>query len=217
MTKDDDSLNAITGLLTYLRKSWKLNDFVWGLPLKDFPQSLRWYHTRHGEVPRRRRQFPSWSWCGWAGEVAYSDALDLVNHSRMKATGYTTLMTDMTVRYESIQDQILTVKGYLIDLDIRTNPFSEAYLPGTDLLLGIVKERDFLHNNTLPSGIYKCLVVERLKYKFDKDARLRQYVYMLLLLPQGMYWQRYTKVRLSMEAELDFEDCRPHLRQVQLV
>lgn len=45
MTNDCDSLNACQGLLNCLQRTFSLSKFVWGLPVQDFPLSLRWYHS----------------------------------------------------------------------------------------------------------------------------------------------------------------------------
>lgn len=34
------------------------------------------------------------------------------------------------------------MKGHLLLLDIRNSPFHEAYIPGTEFLLGIIQERN---------------------------------------------------------------------------
>lgn len=216
MTHDSDSINAITGLLSYLRRSWELNEFIWGLPLKEFPQSLRWFHAASIGTPHRRSGFPSWSWAGWEGDVMWSDALDIVNNSKMRKEGYRTLRTDLIVQLKGIQDRTLTLYGAVVKLDIRTEPFSEAYVSGTDLLMGIVRERNFRHNNTLPPGTYDLLVIERLTFQYDQTARTRQYVYMLLLDWDGDVATRRTKVRLFIEPDVDFSAAHPRMTEIQL-
>lgn len=175
MTNDRDSLNAFLGIVGYLRKLYFPKGLLWGMPLHDFPQSLRWYHPRWVK-PRRRPAFPSWSWAGWEGQALYSGPLDLVNKTergRVDATAH------MTARFIDINDQILTLEAHLVSLEVRTESFSDAYVPGTDLHLGPIKEGNVLHNNTLPSRI--DLVVERIRCRVAVDRPFCEDIYMILL------------------------------------
>lgn len=180
------------------------------MPLLEFPQALRWYHSRTIE-PQRRGAFPSWAWCGWQGRVEYSGPLDLTKEYR----SFTHLETDLTVKFVSIDDQLLTVQGYRVTLDIRTEPFSEAFVSDSTFLLGPVRERDFWpHENMLRSGRYEFLVVERSKY--GDDYPLRENLYMLLLDWDGDFWMRKTQVGLLLDPGLNFEMARPRFERVRL-
>ena len=68
MTMDDDSLNAISAILTRFQETHYTKGFIYGLPVEDLPTALLWTHD-DGVVPRRRGGFPSWSWVGWEGVV----------------------------------------------------------------------------------------------------------------------------------------------------
>jgi hypothetical protein len=79
---DEDSLNAFQGILKQLSANNNALNHVWGLAyhgdysLKNaktngFSYSLTWYHQRNSKSPRRRAQFPSWTWAGWYGKVKY--------------------------------------------------------------------------------------------------------------------------------------------------
>lgn len=212
LTKDSDSLNAFLGIVSYLCKAWLPNGFIWGMPLQDFPQSLRWFHPRQVK-PRRRAEFPSWSWCGWEGQATYSASLD---SEKANERGRFDPNTDMTVKFISIDNKVLTLEGYLVTLDIRTDPFSEAFVPDTEESLGPVRERNFLHNNTLPSGRYPFLVVERLKYKSAMDRPIREDVFMLLLEWDREVAVRKTKVRLSLDPGMSFDVATARLGVVRL-
>jgi hypothetical protein len=132
------------------------------------------------------------------------------------AAGRIGAKTDLTVQYVGIEDQILTVEGYQVALDIRTEPFSEAYVPGTDGSLGLVRERNFLHNNTLATGRYDFLVVERLRYRTAENRPLREDVYMLLLDWDGGFGLRRTKIRLSLDPGLTFDSAKPRFGTLRL-
>lgn len=96
------------------------------------------------------------------------------------------------------------------------DPFSEAYLLGTDKSLGPVRERNFLHNNTLATGRYDFLIVERLRYRTAENRPLREDVYMLLLDWDGGFGLRRTKVRLSLDPGLTFDSAKPHFGILRL-
>lgn len=212
MTNDRDSLNAFLGIVSYLRKSWFPKGLVWGMPLAELPQALRWYHPRSVN-PRRRPDFPSWSFTGWEGQAVYSGPLD-IRHKNER--GRTDVSTHMTARFVGIDDQVLTLEAYIVKLEIRTDPFSDAYVPGTEDLLGPVRERNFLHNNTLPSKTDDFLIVERIRYRVAPDRPFREDLYLLLLDWDGHVAQRRTKVRLFLGPDVDIEKASPQLQQVRL-
>ena len=212
MTNDRDSLNAFLGIVGYLTKSWFPKGLIWGLPLEYFPQSLRWYHPRWVK-PRRRPGFPSWSWTGWEGQAIYSGSLSLV---KMEERGRIDITTESALRFISIDHQILTLEGEVVKLEIRTDPFSDAYVPGTDYLLGPMKERNLLHNNTLPSQTTDFLVIEKVRYRPTRDRPFRQDVFLIMLDWDGAIAVRRTKVRLFLGPEVDFAKAPSQIRRVQL-
>jgi len=212
MSKDADSLNAFLGIVGYLTKSYFPNGLICGMPLHDFPQALRWYHFRT-VTPRRRKDFPSWAWCGWQGQVEYSGSLDLTKDHPDDVYSE----TDLTVKFDNFDGKTLTVQGYVVTLDIRNVPFSEAFVPDTDSSLGPVRERNFLpHDNRLVSGRYKFLVVERLKYRPREDRPLRENVHMLLLGWNGGFWVREEQVSILLDPGREFEDAKPRFETVRL-
>jgi hypothetical protein len=213
MTNDSDSLNAFLGIVAYLQKAWFPKGLTWGMPMADFPQALRWYHPRWAK-PRRRSAFPSWSWTGWEGQAIYSGSL---NQASTTERGRLDISTDMTVQFVEVQDQTLTLDAYIIKLDIRTQPFSDAFVHGTDELLGPVKEGNVLHNNTLPSVTADFLIVERVKYRVARDRTFREDVYMLLLDWENGIATRRTKVRLFLgSSDIYFERAGAKLKRVRM-
>jgi hypothetical protein len=212
MTNDSDSLNAYLGILNSITRDWLPSGFVCGLPLKDFPQSLRWFHSRQVK-PRRRPAFPSWSWAGWEGQVSYSEPLDL---RKDETSRYIEAESNMMITFMGFEHPILTIKAAIVKLDVRTEPFSDVYVEGSDEYIGMMRERNFLHNNTIMSGVYSFLVVERVRYKSGKDQPWREDVYMLLLDWDGDVAVRRTKVRLFIPPECRFEQARPNWKIIQL-
>lgn len=79
-----DSLNAFKGFMKrFSRRKEAINDF-WGLPcpghtseaerMSYMVYSLSWTHVTRSWLPprpKRRTEFPSWAWAGWAGKVQY--------------------------------------------------------------------------------------------------------------------------------------------------
>ncbi|KAI3331588.1 heterokaryon incompatibility protein-domain-containing protein [Xylariaceae sp. AK1471] len=76
---DEDSLNAFQGVIRQLLKQEHSFGNLWGLsyPANSekgasyFVHSLTWNHKGRSRTPRRRQNFPSWSWVGWDGQVEY--------------------------------------------------------------------------------------------------------------------------------------------------
>lgn len=87
LTFDEDSLNAFTGVARSLEKSRRPPvRNIFGIPflhprdvatpscnyLQMLLAGLSWRHKpTPGSTPRRRQEFPSWSWAGWAGPVVW--------------------------------------------------------------------------------------------------------------------------------------------------
>jgi len=200
MTNDADSLNACLGLLNLFQRVLVPDGFVWGLPLTAFPQSLRWCHMRW-VMPRRRLDFPSWSFAGWAGEASYTDGLVLENEPNYRR--FVDVSVDLRVEFVRADGKVLTLRGCAVTLQIRNEPFNSAYMPGTEIVVGKLQEGVVLHTNTLPEGRYEFVVVERVGFRAVEGARLRQTLYLLMLGDlEGGIPTRRAMVRLY--AELDF-------------
>ena len=88
---------------------------------------------------------------------------------------------DLIPRMVSIDDKVVTLEGWTVTLDIRTDPFSEVVIPGTDQAIGCVTERNFKHNMTLPTGKYRCLVASRLKKEVLRNGLVNQLIYLVVL------------------------------------
>ncbi|KAH7018161.1 heterokaryon incompatibility protein-domain-containing protein [Microdochium trichocladiopsis] len=204
MTNSSDSLNAVLGALEYLRKAVLPGGFVFGLPLAELPQSLRWIHHRSVQA-RRRLAFPSWSFVGWEGPALYNETLDLV-HGEGEVRRYDA-KTDLVVEYLGVADgghhHTLRLRGNTLRLEIRNQPFNDGYVVGSDggILVGMLHEGNALHKNTLPEGVFDFLVVERLTYRAAPEGRVRHALYLLMLDPghEKGVWERRSMVRLFVE------------------
>lgn len=105
-------------------------------------------------------------------------------------------------------------------LDIRTEPFSEVVIPGGHETVGCVKERNSFHNNTLPSGKYRCLVVARVSQGIVQSTGLKdQQIFMITLKGTGRVVERETFITLSGIAfdGRDFEEWKPKKCEVTLI
>ena len=76
------------------------------------------------------------------------------------------VLTDLAVEFVSANDKEIVLAGSFMTLDIRTEPFSEAFNPRNNDLVGSV-ERNFRHNTTIHSGMYDCLIVQRVTRSVD--------------------------------------------------
>ena len=229
MTNPADSLNAFLGMLAvFERRIYKSSGFQWGLPLREHPRMLGWYHDQTvgptSSVPRRRRDlFPSWSWAGWEGTVNFVDRLLEPSDQTPVSVG------DLVPRFVGLNGKELTLEGWLVEMDVVTEPFSEAVIrkKGSEdgkkeeeevEVLGIVKERNFTHNITLRTGRYACLVLERVTYLGDPNSVRIPRVYMLVLdwvKGRAGVAERQTLVTLTCEG--DFMRLKPERRTLTLV
>jgi hypothetical protein len=70
LTSEDDALNAMTGILRRVSAAAD-TEMIQGHPAKIFPLALIFIQTST-RAPQRRKNFPSWSWAGWAkGEPSW--------------------------------------------------------------------------------------------------------------------------------------------------
>ncbi|KAK1828731.1 heterokaryon incompatibility protein-domain-containing protein [Podospora conica] len=222
MTNDGDSLNALLGVLNvWERTLLPPGTCVWGLPLKAHPPCLGWMHPRGvGAKPRRRAAFPSWSWTGWAGEVSIDVGLLPAGDGEEGETGV--VGRDMAVEVVGVEGKELVVEGWVVEggLVVRTEPFSEVVVPGGEgEVMGLVTERNFLHPNTLGTGRYEVLVVERVKTRVREGGPVVEKVFMVVLDGDGVGRpaERRTTITLKTEAGYGFECLGVVKRRVRLV
>lgn len=215
MTNPSDSLNALLGILSVWQRTLLPSGCIWGLPLTAHPPCLGWMHPRNVVNPQRRGDFPSWSWTGWAGEVGI-DGL-LLPGEVPRGMGVKSPVKDMTVAVLGVTGKTLQVEGWTVGLVIRAEPFADAVVG--EEALGTVMERNFLpHQNRLVSGVYECLVVERVTYCIYEGGPVYQRVFMLVLDGDGVTKpaQRKTIVTLTTSARGDFTCAGPVRRRLVL-
>ena len=73
---ESDVLNAFAGLLHIFSRFFRCKTLV-GLPESLLDVALLWKPTRQLQ---RRSGFPSWSWAGWVGRVAYDEPFTLTRN-----------------------------------------------------------------------------------------------------------------------------------------
>lgn len=172
MTNENDSLNAFRGMITAFGEEAFPQGFVHGLPLKSHIISLAWIHECD-VVPKRRAKFPTWSWTGWEGGVVLPEMIRWFGEHSFVAVDESHLQPT----FLTCQGNEIAIDGWVVELDIRTEPFSELFVPDREESIAIVKEGDLSHNNSLPTGRYTCLVIrrytERLGWK-DGDVDIKR-------------------------------------------
>ncbi|KAJ6020775.1 hypothetical protein N7540_006279 [Penicillium herquei] len=159
MTDENDSLNAFRGLITAFTNASFPQGFVHGLPLKSDIISLAWIHES-GVVPKRRAKFPTWSWTGYEGGVILPRKLMISAEDPFALATHD--VNHLEPCFLSCHGNELNIEGWVMELDIRTEPFSEVFVPGREDSIATVREGESNHNNVLPTGRYTCLVVRRL-------------------------------------------------------
>ncbi|RDA84977.1 hypothetical protein CP532_3880 [Ophiocordyceps camponoti-leonardi (nom. inval.)] len=217
MSRDSDSLNAFLGILGLMEQRLFPQGFVCGLPLRSHPQFLGWYHSSACS-PRRRPGFPSWSFAGWEGAVLMPKPCEENIVWDAKTSSFrSNPQIDLTLRLVNVEKDAIAVEGWVVDMEVRTEPLSEAFKPGCgddDCSLGCVQERDFSHNNTVPSGTYRCLTIQRHTEKVHLQER--QSVILLLLDWDGEMATRRSSLTLRLWLGEDFMSLEPKLETVWL-
>ncbi|RCI12223.1 hypothetical protein L249_0154 [Ophiocordyceps polyrhachis-furcata BCC 54312] len=216
MSRDSDSLNAFLGILGLMEQRLFPRGFVCGLPLRSHPQFLGWMHSSECS-PRRRPDFPSWSFAGWQGAVLMPKPCEetIVWDPKTSSFGENRQI-DLGLRLVDVRKDatMIAVEGWVVDMEVRTEPLSEAFKPGgEDESLGCVQERDFGHNNTVPSGTYRCLTIQR-----HTDAHLqgKQSVILLLMDWHGEVATRRSSITLRLWLGKDFMSLEPRVETVWL-
>ena len=211
MTNEGDSLNAFLGLLAGFKRRLFPLGFYHGLPLQSHPATLGWVDDRV-EHPRRRLDFPSWSWAGWEGTALIPpDILDTYDDPENRDRE-----PDLEVRIMKCEGNELTVEGWVVNLDIRTDPFSELFVPDQEESIATVKEGRWEHHNTFATGHYDCLVVQRQERNPTRNPQ-RQRVFLIVLDSVAELAQRQTLITLNFFAGYDFMQTKPYKRIVRLV
>jgi hypothetical protein len=128
LTYEADILHALEGLLSYISSTSKSEYmFFWGLPQVDLVFALAW-RPAPSHMPLRRRtaqtrylngvaeivekqrfeprdtaiDFPSWSWAGWVGPVAY----DIFEYPKLSCWGETSCFFSTTLDFPwKVQDE----------------------------------------------------------------------------------------------------------------
>ena len=212
MTNDEDSLNALLGLLSGFKRRLFPHGFVHGLPLQSHPSSLGWIHDKKTK-PRRRPMFPSWSWAGWQGTALIPrDILYMFDGG-----ANSTADPDLELCIVTINGNELAVEGWVVDLDICTEPFSEVFVPEKEEPIAAVMEGNYLHNNTLPTGRYSCLVGQRQCERNSNRNPPRQKVFMMVLEWTGQVARRRTMITMTMFAGHDLMQTQPEKHTVLLI
>lgn len=121
--------------------------------------------------------------------------------------------SDLILRMVGIQDKEVTLEGWVVELEIRTEPFSELIVPGSDTAVGCMTKRNFKHNNTISSGRYRCLVAARVKREVLRNGLQNQQVFLVVLraVEDSVVQERQTVItvsRLAVEGK-DFMDFNP--------
>lgn len=212
MTNDNDSLNAFRGVLSALGRHLFPQGFVHGLPLRSHAFSLGWMHSRHAR-PKRRPQFPSWSWTGWQGTVVYPEKL--VDTADGKCPSTTVI--DLELQYLGSEGNYIDVEGWCVDIDIRTEPLSELLIPGQDQSIGTVKEGDSWHNNTLQTGRYHCLVIQRQTEKIRSWKTRKETTFLLALDKASQGTRRQALLVVTLFSKERFDQVKREKKFLRLV
>lgn len=129
LSNDSDSLNALLGVLNYntstLRKTTYPSVHLWGVPIRmgfaEFGDAinmyLSWYHTT---ISKRRADFPSWAWAGWAGRLGFYNSWTPVCADRRGAQNQggeegLGALQDVYISLEDDKHLITTLRNYIDD------------------------------------------------------------------------------------------------------
>ncbi|KAJ3578930.1 hypothetical protein NPX13_g1630 [Xylaria arbuscula] len=213
MTNEGDSINAGLGVLTDMEKQLFKTGLVYGLPLRSHPQSLGWMHEGN-DSPKRRSAFPSWTWAGWEGEVCFPQ---LLFRQFAEDRKYHNIREDLMVLFLDVDGFEITVECFVVKLDIRTSQFIVVFGTGGREAIGSMIETDHLTKTTLPSGIYDCVIVQRLLYQKAENIPEKEQVCLLFLDWQGTVAKCKTLGILSNFEGETIMQAKPERKVVKLI
>ncbi|KAI1357501.1 heterokaryon incompatibility protein-domain-containing protein [Xylaria arbuscula] len=213
MTNEEDSINAGLGVLTDMEKQLFKKGLVYGLPLRSHPQSLGWMHEGNNS-PKRRSAFPSWTWAGWEGEVCFPQ---LLFRQFAEDRKYHNIREDLMVLLLGVNGAEITVECFVVKLDIRTNQFIVVFGAGGREAIGSVIATDHLTKTTLPSGIYDCVIVQRLLYQKAENIPEKEQVCLLFPDWQGTVAKRKTLGILSNFEGGSVMQAKPERKTIKMI
>ncbi|KAJ4354417.1 uncharacterized protein N0V89_006153 [Didymosphaeria variabile] len=134
LTFDTDSLNAFAGVSRHLRDSHPQLSHIFGIPYmvpsnaplalgsaeKYMFYFLSWIHNR-GAPPRKRLDFPSWTWAGWAGGMGWMTG---------RLDGVTALEQKMRNIHFEVDDHLVLPEAYFDTFDSIS-----CQIPESDVIL----------------------------------------------------------------------------------
>lgn len=156
-------------------------------------------------IPKRRAEFPSWSWTGWEGTVVFPEQfLDVAaehdNNAMWEIDLEARLLGDV------IEDEIkLELEVWVVEIDIRRGPFSEIFIPGVDESIAVVKEGEALHNDTLRAGSYTCFVIQRHCERVHDGVWARERVFLLSIERTDHLARRRALLTAALSPEYSFD------------
>ncbi|KAI0883787.1 heterokaryon incompatibility protein-domain-containing protein [Annulohypoxylon maeteangense] len=120
-----DKIKAFKGALELLQKPFK-GPFFFGLPVSMFDVGLLWIPV--GPCSRGNTSFPSWSWAGWEGAVAYdyieADTLTNLCECTVSQCSIKTSDTDIDLCYSSMprthDDTLIKDQNWTRHFDLET-------------------------------------------------------------------------------------------------
>lgn len=158
--------------------------------------------------------FSSWSWAGWEGTAFLPR--EILNVCEDNTDSGVDL--DLELSIISVSNSELSIEGWVVDLHIRTEPFSEVFVSEQKDSIASVKEGRSLHNNTIRTGHHRFVVIQRQCGRDLGRVTPRQKVFLLVLdmLDDGLA-QRRTLITVTLFTGCDFMQTEPRRRQVKFV
>lgn len=209
---DEDSLNAFHSVLTQFSKDRQALDHVWGLAyprrsksIEGLVQSLAWSHyfgfQRPGRQPRRRPQFPSWTWAGWEGKIEYtSEASTYVEVRDLQFRNTSGKLIDFeAVQTEKIPPAIHTTKIVRISHDA-FHPMFNSRFPW---ILEQTKARlSWSYDSQSDAELLRSFQDKNSwQFAFLGGSIIESFVMILKSCPERKTWQRAGMFIFSMDVD----------------
>jgi hypothetical protein len=229
LTFESDSLNAFRGIARCFSKIPMHLDQIWGIPYITtttsprpdiemyFFHSLAWHHPNScwdlPNPPKRRCDFPSWSWAGWEGQVVYPARNDIKFIRAMDAyyplnlVDLTTADTGIRRSFEEDLPRTLVLSAWALHPDRIHHLLNKRYMVkiqglGTHLRPGIF----FSEGAGTEAETLRALNAGQI-FRFIFVGSIVNCLFMFLILKHWRDGESYSRVGLFLCSSTDDDGC----------
>ena len=191
MTYESDEINAFTGILQAMERSYFSNGFLLGLPVAWLHCALLWEKV-DASLGKPNQNFPSWTWASWSGSVQMTLVDRMCHFGDQSLGGY--LCRDLTIWQKAR-------RGITRIFALNPNNYSrfarELFEPGTFALEDDGCFQTLSNMSSTDAEHVLCIECYQLSFRFN-IAHPEQ--------PRSRHGHKFTKTARGVELHLTVSD-----------